>query len=111
VIRAGVAGVSVLVALTGCADRLVDVPTARPTATVVMLDDSGHCPSDTVLLGDDDPASGGGTIPAGFGGRLVLRCDVDYSTTTVQHGVERFTVRQWESADASAPDGVRAAGP
>jgi hypothetical protein len=86
----------VLVALTGCADRLVDVPTARPTATVVMLDDSGHCPSDTVLLGDDDPAGGAGTIPAGFGGRLVLRCDVDYSTTTVQHGVERFTVRQWE---------------
>jgi len=94
VIRASAAGISLLaaLALAGCADQLVDVPTTRPTATVVKLDKSGRCPSDTVLLSDDDPASGAGAVPPGFDGLLVLRCDVDYSTMITREGVERFTV-------------------
>jgi len=93
VIRASAAGISLLaaLALAGRADQLVDVPTTRPTATVVKLDKSGRYLSDTVLL-SDDPASGAGAVPSGFAGLLVLRCDVDYSTMITREGVERFTV-------------------
>lgn len=56
-----------------------------------------RCPSDTVLLTDDDSASGAGAVPADVAGPLVLRCFVDYSTATRQAGVETFTVRQWQA--------------
>ena len=84
-----------LIALTGCADRLAEVPTDRADAKVVTLEEPGHCPWDTVLLADDDSASKAGAIPADFNGRTVLRCDVYNSTMTSRAGVDRFTVRQW----------------
>ncbi len=111
----------VLCALTGCTatpDRLVDVPTTRAPAAVVSLTRSPpRCPSDTVLLGDVDVGSGAGAIPAGFDGRVLLRCQVDYPTMTTRAGRDRFTVRQWQGelttelrAALSLPDREYASG-
>jgi len=97
VVRAGIAALVIAAALAGCTDQLVDVPTSRPPATVVALEDGGQCPPDTVLLADDEQGSGAGAIPADFVGRLVLRCDVDNSSATTRAGVERVTVRQWQA--------------
>ena len=72
------------------------MPTNRPTATTGQLDEPGRCPSNTVLLVDDDPASGAGAVPPEFDGVLVLRCEVDYATRSTRKGIERFTVGQWQ---------------
>lgn len=98
VTRASIAAAGLLLlAPTACTDQLVEVPTTRAAAEVVALDEPGQCPSDTVLLGDDDPASGAGAIPQSFEGVVVLRCYADYSTMTREAGVERYMVRQWQS--------------
>lgn len=95
--HAGTAAVGLLLlALGGCADQLVEVSTTRADADVVALEAPGRCPAGTVLLSDDDPASGSGAVPSGFEGVAVLRCDVDHSSMTVEAGVERYTVRQWQ---------------
>lgn len=87
-----------LLLLTGCGDRLVELPTERQPAVPVLAPAGPvRCPADTVLLSDDDPASGAGAVPAGFDGRLVLRCEVDLASTSGE-GDDRVTVRQWQAA-------------
>lgn len=96
-----VVAVAALVVLTGCADRPVEVPTTRAPAATVTLQRPVRCPSDTVLLDDEDPKSGAGAVPVGFAGQIVLRCEVDHTTMTTRDGVDRFTVRQWQGAVTS----------
>jgi len=92
-----IVGLLLVVLLAGCADRLVEVPTDRRPAAEVTLDRSARCPSDTVMLGDDDPGSGAGAIPAGFDGRTMLRCEVDYTTMRSRDGIDMLAVRQWQA--------------
>jgi hypothetical protein len=102
VVRTIVAALGALVVLTGCtggaSDQLAEVPTTRAPAAAAVLKDSSRCPSSTVLLSDEEPASGAGAIPAGFDGRVVLRCEVDHTTMTSQDEVDRYAVRQWQGA-------------
>ncbi len=94
-----IGGVVLLVA--GCGDRLVELPTSRKSAVPVALADGPvRCPADTVLLDDNDAKSGAGVVPGDFDGRIVLRCEVDYTTMRSQGGVDRFTVRQWQASFA-----------
>lgn len=100
VVRTRLASLGALAVLTACtsgtADQLVEVATTRVPAVVGAANGSGRCPSDTVLLDDPDSGSGAGAIPAEFNGRVLLRCEVDYTTMTTRNGVDRFTVRQWQ---------------
>lgn len=85
--------------LAGCTDRLVELPTNRePAVPVALVDGPVRCPANTVLLDGDDPKSGAGVVPGDFDGRIVLRCEVDYTTMRSRDGVDRFTVRQWQAS-------------
>lgn len=83
--------------LTGCGDRLVELPNHRRAAVPSALTEGPlQCPADTVLLTDDDRGGGAGAVPPDFAGDTVLRCDVDHQTMRSSGGLDSFTVRQWQ---------------
>ena len=94
--------VAVVFLLAGCGERLVELPLDRRAAVPVALAEGPlQCPARTVLLTDDDQASGAGAVPVDFDAGTVLRCDVDYPTMRRSGGLDHFTVRQWQRAVTS----------
>lgn len=87
---------AVVFLLAGCGERLVELPLDRRAAVPVALAEGPlRCPAGTVLLADDDPASGAGAVPVDFDAETALRCDVDHQTLRSSGGRDHFTVRQW----------------
>ena len=91
--------VAVVFLLAGCGEQLVELPLDRRAAVPVALAEGPlRCPANTVLLTDDDPASGAGAVPVDFYVDTVLRCDVDYQATRNSGSLTYVTVRQWQRA-------------